>query len=74
MVNMQTLPIGTSLFCLVPFTIHLSMTRACTYTPTEGHAQLPLCTTFARGFAVFHWQIVSSGKSREIMGDVVYRS
>ena len=37
------------------------------------------CTTasvhiFARGFAVSHWQIENSCKSREIMDAVVYRS
>ena len=40
----------------------------------NGHARLPLYTTLARWFAVLYWQIASSGKSREIMGDVVYRS
>ena len=66
---------STRNWCIVYFaSFRLSITRACTFTPTEGHAQLPLYTAFARDFAVLHWQIAISGKSREIMGGVVYRS
>ena len=50
----QALVIGTSF--ILPGSVYntLSMTRVCTFTSTEGHAWLPLYTTFARGFAVLH--------------------
>ena len=70
----QTLVTSTSFILSRSVYNTLSMTWACTFTSTEGHARLPLYTTFARGFAVLRSQIASSGKSRAIMGDVVYRS
>ena len=53
----QALVIATSF--ILPGSVYntLSMTRVCTFTSTEGHAWLPLYTTFARGFAVLHCQI-----------------